>query len=534
LAIKETAVEKPQPSENRSLVLALSGIIMSILLVALDQTIVNPAMPRIVEELQGFSLFAWVSTAYLLTSTATIPIAGKLGDMFGRKTLLLIAVFVFVGFSALSGAAPSMVWLVVFRAFQGIGAGMLQSNAFAMIAELFPDPAKRARWQGFIAAAFGFSSLLGPAMGGFITDNLDWRWVFYVNVPVGVVAVLALIFNLPKSTPSGGRKVDWLGSFFMTGSVVSLLLALTWGGHTEPNGYAWNSPQILGLFGIALVMLLVFLYVETRAAEPILPLKLFTNKAVSVIAVVSFTTGATMLGATLFIPLFIQVVKGQSASSSGALTTPLALAMVTANILTGQFIGRVGLLKLPFITGSITALVGMLLMLTIDTNTSLLAVTIYMMLMGFGLGQVMPSMTIVVQESISRRDLGVGISSVQFFRSIGSTMGVAIIGTIVTNSYASAIATAPAAAGLPSKLLETISEPQNLLNAKVAASLPESLIETVRTLLTAAIHSGLLVSTGVAVVVLLASLFVPAIRIKSGGKKRKSAEPAVAEKELVA
>jgi EmrB/QacA subfamily drug resistance transporter len=530
LAIKELLAEKPRPSENKSLILALSGIIMSILLAALDQTIVNPALPRIVEELQGFSLFAWVSTAYLLTSTATIPIAGKLGDMFGRKTLLLIAVFVFVAGSALSGAAPSMLWLVIFRGFQGIGAGMLYSNAFAMVAELFPDSAKRARWQGLIAAVFGLSSVVGPALGGFITDNLEWRWVFYVNVPVGALAVLALIFNLPKSVPKGRRKVDWLGSFFMIGAVVSLLLALTWGGHAEPRGYAWDSPQILGLLGTALAALLVFIFVETRVTEPILPLKLFANKGVRTMALVSFTSSATLLGTTLFIPLFIQVVKGQSAASSGAITTPLALAMVAANILTGQFIGRVGYLKLPFISGSLTVLVGMSLLLTMNSDSPLWAVTIFMMIVGFGLGQVMPSMNIVVQESVSRREIGVGIATVQFFRSIGSTMGVAVIGTIVTNSYSSAIA----AAGVPTKLLETIAEPQNLLNKGVAGSLPESLVDTVRTSLTAAIHNGLLVTTGVALVVLLGALLVPAIRVKSGLKKQKPAETPVAVKEELA
>ena len=537
MAVKKLLAVQPQPSEsseqseNKRLLLALSGIIMSILLAALDQTIVNPALPRIVEELQGFSLFAWVSTAYLLTSTATIPIAGKLGDMFGRRTLLLLAVFVFVAGSALSGAAPSMIWLVLFRAFQGIGAGMLYSNAFAMVAELFPDSAKRARWQGLIAAVFGLSSVVGPALGGFITDNLDWRWVFYVNVPVGAAATLALVFNLPKSTPKGRRKVDLLGAFLMIGAVVSLLLALTWGGHVAPRGYAWDSPQILGLLGAAFGLLLVFIYVEKRVAEPILPLSLFANKAVRTMALVSFASSATMLGTTLFIPLFIQVVKGQSAASSGAITTPMALAMVAANILTGQFIGRVGYLKLPFISGSVTLLIGMSLLLTINGDSPLWAMTIFMMIIGFGLGQVMPSMNIVVQESVSRREIGVGIAAIQFFRSIGSTMGVAVIGTIVTNSYGSAIA----AAGAPSNLLETIAEPQNLLNKGVAATLPDTLVETVHASLTAAIHNGLLVTSGIALVVLAGALLVPSIRVKSGLKKSQPTETPVAmKKELAA
>ncbi len=518
-------VVKEPISDNRKLALALSGIILSILLAALDQSIVNPAMPRIVEELQGFSLFAWVTTAYLLSSTATIPIAGKLGDMFGRKWILLSAIFIFLLGSALSGAAPSMFWLVVFRGLQGIGAGALQANAFAMVAELFPDSAKRARWQGFIAAAFGLSSVIGPTLGGFITDNLQWRWVFYVNLPVGALAVAALLINLPATKASGKRKIDWLGAATITAAVVALLLALTWGGQKQPRGYAWNSPQILGLFAAAALLTGLFIFIETKVIEPIVPLHLFKVPMVRSVAVISFTLGAVMLGATLYIPLFVQVIQNQTASSSGAITTPLALALVFANIMTGQFIGRIGILRIPFYGGAIITLLGVGLLTQLDVNSPLWEVTLFMIVVGFGLGQIMPSMTIAVQEAVERRDLGVGISTVQFFRSIGSTVGVAVIGTAVTNSYASGINAAPGVSALPPKLLEVIQEPQNLLNKQIAASLPQNLVGAVHESLANAVHNGFLISLGICAVTLIAVITVPNLRVRSD-LKRKAGQPA--------
>ncbi len=519
--------KRPEPSENKKIMLALSGIILSILLSALDQTIVNPAMPRIVEELQGFSLFSWVTTVYLLTSTATIPIAGKLGDMFGRKWMLLAAVVIFVVGSALSGAAPSMIWLVIFRALQGVGAGALQANAFAMIAELFPDPAKRARWQGFIAAAFGLSSVIGPALGGFITDNLVWRWVFYVNVPVGGLAILALVFNLPSNPGSGKRRIDWWGAATITGAVVALLLGLTWGGKQAPSGYAWGSPQIIGLFAVAIVLTGLFIFIESKAAEPIVPLRLFKIPAVRSIGVISFCLGAVMLGALLYIPLFVQVVQGQSASSSGAITTPLALALVCTNILTGQFISRVGFLKWPALAGGVVTLIGVSLLTLLDVNSAVWEVTAFMIVIGLGLGLIMPTMTIVVQEAVDRKDLGVGISSVQFFRSIGSTVGVAIIGTLVTNTYISNINAAPGVASLPAKVLDTIQEPQNLLNKQIAASLPTDIVGAIHQALTAAVHNGFLITVGVGVVTLLAAFTLPSMRIKTSPKKVKARQAIV-------
>jgi EmrB/QacA subfamily drug resistance transporter len=521
-SLSQVKTEARQPADNdtKGTILALSAIIMSMLLAALDQTIVNPAMPRIVEELQGFSLFAWVSTAYLLTSTATIPIAGKLGDIFGRKPLLIIAVVLFLLGSLLSGAAPTMVWLVIFRALQGIGAGALQANVFTSIAELFPDPARRARWQGLMAAVFGLASVVGPALGGFITDNLAWRWVFYVNVPVGALAIIALIVYLPYNKGGGERKIDWWGAATITGAVVSLLLALTWGGQKEPKGYAWDSPQIIGLLATFVVLTGIFIWIESRVAEPILPLHLFASPAVRSITIMSFGLGFVMLGALYFIPMFVQVVQGQSAASSGAITTPLALAMVITNIVTGQFIARVGRLKIPMVAGAIVATLGVGLLALLNTASQPWEVTLFMIVIGIGLGFIMPTTTIAVQESIQRRDLGAGISSVQFFRSIGSTIGVAIIGTVVTNNYISNINATPGVSSFPTKVVEIIQEPQNLLNQQIAASLPPEITGAIRQALAGAIHTGFLISIAATALIVVMTLFVPSIRIKTARRAK--------------
>ncbi|MDB5078790.1 MAG: hypothetical protein JWP00_714 [Chloroflexi bacterium] len=510
--------------------LALSGIILSILLSSLDQTIVHPAMPRIVEELQGFSLFAWVTTAYLLTSTASIPIAGKFGDMFGRKLVLISAIIIFLIGSMLSGAAPSMIWLVIFRGIQGIGAGALMGNAFAQIAELFPDSAKRARWQGFITACFGASSMLGPTLGGFITDNLSWRWVFYVNLPVGALAILSLVFNLPNANATGRRRIDWWGAFTITGAVVTLLLALTWGGQKPPTGYSWVSPQILGLIGASILLTGLFIFIERRVEEPIVPLQLFTLPTLRVVVIISLGVGGLMLGTTLFIPLFVQVVLGQSASSSGAITTPLALAQISASILTTQFIGRIGNLKMPLVMGGILSVTGVGLLFTLGVNSPTWQVTMCMIVIGLGLGPLMPGTTILVQESIPRKNLGVGISSMQFFRAIGSTLGVALIGSFVTNNYVANINAAEASKNLNPQLLAAIQEPQNLLNKQISGSLPPDVIATVNQALVNATHQGYFISAGFALLVaVLVIFFVPNLWIITPRKRKGAAETLPAE-----
>jgi EmrB/QacA subfamily drug resistance transporter len=507
-------------SGKKSHVLALFAIIMTMLLTALDQTIVNPALPRIVEELQGFSLFAWVSTAYLLTSTAAIPIAGKLGDMFGRKPVLLISVVIFLLGSLLSGAAPSMLWLIIFRGLQGIGGGALQANDFTTIAEIFPDPARRARWQGFIGGVFGLSSVIGPALGGFITDTVAWRWIFYLNLPVGALAIIGLLLYLPYNKGDGSQKIDWWGAATITGSVSALLLALTFGGQPAPKGYPWLSPQISGLLIVAVALAGLFIWIEAKTAQPIMPLHLFKSTTVKAIAAISFSLGVIMLGALYYIPLFVQVVGGQTAASSGAITTPLAITMVITNILAGQFIAKVGTLKPLIIAGALVSVTGVSELTLLNVTSQGWEVTIVMIVIGLGLGLIMPISTIAIQESIDYRDLGAGISSVQFFRSIGSTVGVAIIGSVVTTGYVNNINAASGVSALSVSLLEVVQEPQNLLNKQLAANLPNNIIGAMQQSLSEAVHGGFLIVLAVSLLTFLITLFIPAIRIKTLAKNK--------------
>lgn len=518
---------KLPPSENKQIALALSGIMLCLVLVGLDTAIVNPALPKIVESLQGFSLFAWVTTAYLLTSTSAIPIASKFGDMFGRKKVILYSVLIFLTGSVLCGAAPSMLWLVIFRGIQGSGGGALLANGMALIAELFKDSAQRARWQGYISGTFAMTNLLGPSLGGFITDSLNWRWIFYINIPLGAVALTALTFNVPNSIARGKRKIDWWGAVTLVGMVLSFLLALTWGGQKAPNGYPWISPQILGLFAATIIFMISFIFIEARAPEPILPLQVIALPVMRKVLLMVFCFGALLLGITLFIPLYVQVVLGQSAASSGAITTPLAVTQLMVSIVATQFIGRVGILKIPLVIGGIFVLIGLGLLFSLGVNTPTWQVTLFLIIFGIGLGPLNPAMTITVQETVQRKDLGVGIGSIQFFRSIGSTVGVALIGTFVTTSYTSKISTSPGLATLTPQTLDLIREPQNLLDKQLAGSLSPGIISSIKEAVVEALISGFIISAIFAIIIATLAIFLlPAIRIKIT-RKRKGEEAQV-------
>jgi EmrB/QacA subfamily drug resistance transporter len=514
--LEQNSEQKSNSKETNSkilVILPLSGIFLTILLAALDGTIVATAMPRIVEELHGFSLYAWVTTIYLLTSTATIPIAGKLGDLFGRKWVLLAFVIIFLVGSALSGAAPSIVWLVVFRGFQGIGGGGLQANAVTAISDLFPDPVRRARWQGIIAAAFGLSSVLGPGLGGLITDNLNWRWVFYVNLPVGLLALVALAFTLPYRAGNGSGRIDWLGATTITGAVMALLLALSWGGQKEPNGYPWLSLSIIGLALAVVILTALFLFIETIVAEPIIPLRLFRLPVIRGMCLIGFALGLVILGTLLYVPLYAQVVLGLSASGSGAVTTSISLSIVIASLIAGYLISWIKALKLPTLGGAVLTVIGVALLLTLDTASPGWQLVLYLIIVGSGLGILFPILTIGPQAAVESRDLGVGTATVQFFQSIGSTVGTGLIGTIVASSYLEQVNQAATRQNFSPNTLALIQEPQNLINPQLAASLPSAAVTLTRQALVTAIHNGFLVTLAVAGLGLLTALIIPNLRL---------------------
>jgi len=435
----------PPELHGRQVLIALAGVLLSILVAALDQTIVGTALPRIVADLGGFALYSWVVTAYLLTATCVIPIAGKLSDQIGRKPILLFGIVVFVLGSALCGAAKElgaltgadpMLLLVLFRGFQGIGAGALQSGAFASIGDLFP-PAERGRWQGVIAATFGIASLVGPSLGGWITDSFGWPWIFYVNLPVGAVAFATLWFGFPAKQRTDQRaQIDWLGVTTIVAAVTPLLVGLTWAG----TSYPWVSPQVLGALGLSALMFAAFVLVEWRVAEPLLPLDLFRNQIFTAAAAANFFLGPLLLGLSIYLPLFVQGVLLRSATNSGLILTPFTLSSVVTNILGGQLVSRTGHYKWIALTGAALTTIGVALMVGMGANTDNVSLVRNMLLAGFGLGFMLPQYTIAVQNALPYSRLGVVTSSVQFTRSVGSTIGISALGAIIANVYAAGFA----------------------------------------------------------------------------------------------
>lgn len=409
------------------------AVMSGMLLAALDQTIVSTALPRIVSELHGLKDLSWVVTAYLLTSTISVPISGKLSDIYGRKRLFLLAILIFVAGSALSGLSQNMAELIGFRALQGIGAGMLMSNAFAVIGDLF-TPAERGRWQGIIGGVFGLASVIGPLLGGYLTDHASWRWNFYINVPVGILAFFMISSFMPHIESAKTRaRIDYLGAGLLAGGLSSLLLGFVWGG----SQYAWGSAQIIGLLSAAVVMLLGFVWVEQKhAKDPILPLSLFRNSIFSLSMLIVFLIGVAMFGAILYIPLFAQDVMGRSATNSGVIMTPMVLSLVFVSIIAGQAVSRTGRYKGLAVFGMAAVTLGMLWLSTMGLHTTNGQFTVRMILLGIGLGFGMPIFNLIVQNAVPHSLLGIATASVQLFRSIGATIGVAVMGSILNNRLA--------------------------------------------------------------------------------------------------
>jgi EmrB/QacA subfamily drug resistance transporter len=425
---------------RRQLVLTVAGLMLAMFLGALDQTIVGTAMPRVIADLHGFEHYAWVTTAYMLTSTLGVPVFGKLSDLYGRKYIYIAGVLTFLVGSWLSGQARSMEQLAAFRAVQGVGAGINEGLAFAIIGDIFP-PAKRARMQGMFGAIFGLSSIIGPTLGGWLTDNFSWRWNFYVNVPVGLAALAMLWFFFPYFKPDASvrRKIDWLGVVTLLGSATPFLLALSLGGQDPPMGYPWGSPQITGLFAVAAVMFAAFVAVETWQArsggEPILPLELFKNPIYTVGVITTVIIGFGMFGTILYIPLYMQGVLLTSATDSGKVLWPMMGGMLTASIGTGQLIQRWGRYKWFGVGGLAIMTFGMFLFSRMAADTSYFVAARNMVVAGFGLGMTFPVFSLAVQNAVPYRVMGIAMSSMQFFRTLGGMMGTAILGAFMTNTF---------------------------------------------------------------------------------------------------
>jgi EmrB/QacA subfamily drug resistance transporter len=429
----------------------LLGTLLGLLLAALDQTIVATAGPAIQRDLEiEASLYVWITTAYLVTSTVFVPIYGKLSDLYGRKPILIAAIGIFLLGSFLCGISQSAVQLILFRALQGLGSAGLFVTAFAIIADIFP-PAVRGRYTGLFGAVFGLSSVVGPLVGGFLTDNISWHWVFFVNLPVGAVALAFIFSRMPLLRLSPRRPtIDYLGAAWLLVFTVPLLLALSLGKTTlapGETGFLWGSWQILGMFALAAVGLVGFLLTERRVKEPILPLSLFANRTFAVGNAASFVLGAGFLAAIVFLPLFMVIVVGLSATNSGLTVTPLTLGIVFGNVVSGQLVSRFGRYKPLMLTGlSILSVAFIIMGFTLTPHSSQLELTLKMILMGLGLGPAIPLYTLAVQNAVSPMMAGVASSTVLFFRSMGSTIGVAVLGSIFANTFSSELSTRVTAA----------------------------------------------------------------------------------------
>lgn len=440
-------------------VFTLVGTLLGLLLAALDQTIVATAGPAIQRDLAiEASLYPWITTAYLVASTVFVPIYGKLSDLYGRKPILVAAILIFLLGSLLCGLAQDALQLIVFRAIQGLGSAGLFTNAFAIIADIFP-PAIRGRYTGLFGAVFGLSSVVGPLVGGFLTDNVGWHWVFFVNLPVGAVALFFIFWRMPLLRNSNRKPtIDFLGAFWLLVFAVPLLLALSFGKTSVSpgeTGFLWGSAPILGMFGLSLLGLVAFLLTERRVKEPILELSLFSNRTFATGNIATFVLGAGFLAAIVFLPLFMVLVVGLSATSSGLTITPLTFGIVFGNILSGQIVSRTGRYKPLMLAGASLLCVGFAVMgFTLTPDSSQTEVTLKMVLLGLGLGPAIPLYTLAIQNSVDPRKAGVASSTALFFRSMGSTIGVAVLGSIFANSFSAELSSrlSAATANLPPAL----------------------------------------------------------------------------------
>ena len=461
-ALALVEAQQPEAREGRrlrggALVSVMVALMFTLLLEALDQTIVGTAMPRIIGSLQGFDRYTWVVTAYILAATSMVPIAGKLSDQFGRKWFLITGAVVFLVGSMLSGMAQNMNELIIFRAVQGLGAGTGIALVPAVVGDIFP-PHERARWQGLFGMVYGVSNLIGPTTGGWLTDHgpllgnlveatTRWRWVFYINLPVGIIALAALLIFLPatisdRDTSYTGcaavRRIDFLGAFLAASATICLLLGLTWGGGQT---YDWASPQIIGVLVASVLLFTCFFFVERSAAEPILPLELFRNQVFTMSALLSLLQMMILLGMALYMPFFLQGVLGQSATGSGATTTAQSFAAVVGAALAGMLIAFLKRYQIITIVGALIMAIGIFMLTRMDVSTPLIVVIVALAISGIGLGSFFSVLNLAAQNALPRSRLGVGTAAVRYMSEIGATLGIAIVGSVVNSTISSDIAT---------------------------------------------------------------------------------------------
>jgi EmrB/QacA subfamily drug resistance transporter len=512
-------VDEHTERSHAEIMVIIGALILAMLLAALDQTIVSTALPRIASDLHGLSKYSWVATAYLLTSAVSTPLYGKISDMFGRKKIFLIAISIFLIGSILCGAAQTMNQLIVFRGLQGLGAGGLMVLAMTVVGDVVP-PRQRGRYQGYFGATFAISSVVGPLLGGFFSDAnsilgiTGWRWIFYINLPIGILALFAIATRLHLPVKRSPHKVDYSGAVLMAVSVVSLLLATVWGGIDYP----WGSWQIIGLFSTAVVFAIGFLIREHYAKEPIIPLGLFRNDIFRVSSLLSFIVGIVMFGALIFLPQYQQIVRGDSATKSGLMLLPLVVGMMTASLTSGRLISKFGKYRIFPIVGSAVITLSFFLFSHIAVDTGRFWIGVWMVVLGLGVGMIMPVMTLAVQNAVDRKYLGTATSTVTFFRSIGSSLGAAIFGAVLLNRLTHHIAEqvggsagAQAAQGLSQ-------------STAVLAKLPPEIAAKVLNAFAVSFHDVFLFGLPFAVLAFIVALFLRETPLRDSAKQEAAGE----------
>jgi EmrB/QacA subfamily drug resistance transporter len=491
-----------------------SGLMLALLLASLDQTIVSTALPTIVRELGGAAHISWVVTAYLLASTVTTPMWGKLGDLVGRKTLFLLAIVVFLVGSVLCGTAYDMVQLVIYRAIQGIGGGGLMVLSQAIIGDVV-SPRERGKYQGAFGAVFGVSSVAGPLLGGFFVDNLSWRWVFYVNVPIGIVALIVIAVVLPKTNVGGRPVIDYAGIALLAGAASCIVLVTSLGG----SRWAWDSAQVVALFSGFVILVVGFALVEQRVREPVMPPRLFRNRVFLIASGIGFVVGFAMFGAITFLPVYMQQVRGVSATESGLRLVPLMAGLLLTSLASGQIISRTGRYKLFPILGCGCFTVGLFLLSRLDEHTGVAESSVYMFVLGIGLGMVMQVLVLAVQNAVDYRDLGTATSAATFFRTIGSCIGVAVFGTVFTTELTKhlAVGVPPTAVGKCSPA--TLTGPSGVLT-QCPAEVQAWFVGAYAT----AIHIVFLSAVPVGIVAFGLAFLLPEVRLRTATRTTDTGE----------